>query len=70
MEVLTLYFKPILACSNINLNVDEIRNCVNLLEKIIDAILKSKDREKYDVLSSRSVGLVQSVVPLMMKDPS
>lgn len=70
MDVLTLYLKPILACSNINLNVDEIRNCVNLLEKIIDAILKSKDREKYDVLSSRSVGLIQSVVPLMMKDPS
>jgi hypothetical protein len=70
MNVLTLYLKPILTCSNINLNIDEIRKCVILLDKIIDTILKSKEREKYDVLSSRSVALVQSIVPLMMKDPN
>lgn len=70
MNVLTLYLKPILTCSNINLNIDEISNCVILLDKIIDTILKSKERERYDVLSSRSVALVQSIVPLMMKDPN
>ena len=70
MDVLTIYLKPLLTCSNINLNIDEIRNCVTLLDKIIDTILTSKEREKYDLLSSRSVALVQSIVPLMMKDPS
>jgi hypothetical protein len=70
MNVLTLYLKPILACSNINLNIDEIRNCVILLDKIIDTILSTKEREKYDALSSRSVSLIQSIVPLILKAPS
>lgn len=69
-DILTVYLKPHSSSQTIHFNLGEIRTCVAMLDKIIDTILATKERSKYDALSSRSVTLLQSIVPLMMKDPS